>query len=286
MVNVKRKTISLLLAVILMVAFIPSSFVFAADSNSDGPQVSEAAFADGQIILMEADEGEPLVDISNYEFKLSKEKFFYNGQPLKPDVICEGLPEDAYYVEYEIDEGDWYDEGKYSVYVTGNADKGYTGTVTLSYKIALTTIDLNKYSATMYRKGTLQLKATVNEPDGKTIWKSSNTKVATVSSSGKVTAKAKGTAKIRAINGNAWEEAKITVKNPYLNKKSITLVKGKSAKLKITGKVGKATFKSNNKKIATVSSSGKIKAKKKGKCTITVKSNGITMKCKVKVKKP
>ena len=54
----------------------------------------------------------------------------------------------------------------------------------------------------------------------------------------------------------------------------------------ITGKVGKATFKSSNKKIAIVSSGGKIKAKKKGTCTITVKTNGRTLKCKVKVKNP
>ena len=77
---------------------------------------------------------------------------------------------------------------------------------------------------------------------------------------------------------------KLTVNNPKLNKTSVTLKKGKSFTLKITGKVGSATFKSNNKKAAVVTKSGKITAKKSGKATITVKTNGVTLKCKVKVK--
>ena len=54
--------------------------------------------------------------------------------------------------------------------------------------------------------------------------------------------------------------------------------------LKITGKVGKAKFTTSNKKVATVSTTGKITAKKKGTATITVKTNGITLKCKITVK--
>ncbi|MDD5889409.1 MAG: Ig-like domain-containing protein [Ruminococcus sp.] len=47
---------------------------------------------------------------------------------------------------------------------------------------------------------------------------------------------------------------------------------------------GKVTFKSSNTKVATVNAKGKVVAKKKGNATITVKANGITLKCKVKVK--
>ncbi|MEF2750725.1 MAG: Ig-like domain-containing protein, partial [Blautia faecis] len=46
----------------------------------------------------------------------------------------------------------------------------------------------------------------------------------------------------------------------------------------------KVTYKSSNKKIATVSKKGVIKGKKKGTATITIKSGKITKKCKVKVK--
>jgi len=290
MITTKRKAISILLAIMMMVAIAPPAFAFAEETPADGTatvdqQVPEAASEDGEVTLMGTTDGEPSHDIADYTFKLSQDKFFYNGKPQKPDVICEEMPEDAYYVEYQIDQGDWYD-GTFEVYIYGNDAADYYGNVTLEYQIVVTTIDLNKYSATLYRKGTVQLKATVHEPNGKTKWTSSNTKVATVSSTGKVTAKAKGTATIKAKNGNAWETAKITVKNPKLNATASKLYVKGTKTLKITGKVGKATFKSSNKKIATVSSSGKIKAKKKGKCTITVKTNGRTLKCKVKVKNP
>ena len=76
----------------------------------------------------------------------------------------------------------------------------------------------------------------------------------------------------------------MTVKNPTLNKTKRTLKKGRTFTLKIKGGVGKAKFKSKNSKIATVSSKGVIKAKKKGNTVITVKTNGITLKCKIKVK--
>ena len=47
---------------------------------------------------------------------------------------------------------------------------------------------------------------------------------------------------------------------------------------------GKVTYKSNNKKIATVSSKGTIKGIKKGTAKITVTCNGVTKTVKVTVK--
>ena len=57
-------------------------------------------------------------------------------------------------------------------------------------------------------------------------------------------------------------EAK-TVK-PKLNKKKVTLYVGKSVRLKVKGTKKKAKWKSSNKKVAAVSSKGKVSAKKKG----------------------
>ncbi len=69
-----------------------------------------------------------------------------------------------------------------------------------------------------------------------------------------------------------------------LNKIKLTLDVGKTATLKLKGaKVKK--WSSSNKKVATVSSKGKVKAKKKGTATINAKAtNGKTYKCKVTVK--
>ena len=78
-------------------------------------------------------------------------------------------------------------------------------------------------------------------------------------------------------------KAKVTLK-----KKSITIKRKKSYTLKIKSrtygdKVSK--WKTSNKKIATVSSKGKIKAKKKGRTTITLyMKSGAKASCRVKVK--
>ena len=82
----------------------------------------------------------------------------------------------------------------------------------------------------------------------------------------------------------ATKKIKATVKG----KTKITLKKGKTAKIKVKRTpargTGKITYKSSNKKVATVSKTGKIKAKKKGKATITVKCGKLTKKIKVAVK--
>ena len=94
----------------------------------------------------------------------------------------------------------------------------------------------------------------------------------------------KVTIKLKQWREYGTKTVKITIKNPTLSKKTVTLKKGKTAKLSVKGSIGKVTYKSSNTKIAAVSSKGVIKAKKAGKVTITVKSNGITNKCKVTVK--
>ena len=68
-----------------------------------------------------------------------------------------------------------------------------------------------------------------------------------------------------------------------LNKKTVYLAKGKTVKLKVKGTKAKVKWSSSNKKIATVSKSGKVKGKKVGKCTITAKVKGKKLKCKVYV---
>ncbi len=147
-----------------------------------------------------------------------------------------------------------------------------------------TTVTLKENSTTLYVKSTCKIKATITSGKGKTTYTSSNKKVAKVTKSGTVKALKKGTAKITVTNNKVSAIFKVKVKNPKLNAKSATLTKGKTFKIKITGKVGKATFKSAAPSIAKVSKSGKIKAVSKGTTSITVKTNGkIKLKFKVKV---
>ncbi len=57
-------------------------------------------------------------------------------------------------------------------------------------------------------------------------------------------------------------------------------------KAKITNASGKTTYKSDDKRIATVTKKGKVKAVKNGTTYITVKNNGVSKKLKVIVKNP
>ena len=147
-----------------------------------------------------------------------------------------------------------------------------------------TTVNLSKTSATLYVKGTMNIKPIVKNGKGKTTFKSSNPKVAKIDSKGKVTGLKVGKARITVTNNKVSKNFNVIVKNPKLNKTRLTLKVKNSYILKITGKIGKAVFTSANKKIITVNSLGKVIAKKKGKTTVIVKTNGVTLKCNIVVK--
>lgn len=156
------------------------------------------------------------------------------------------------------------------------------------------TIKLNKSSVTLTPAKKITLTSTVSPNGTKVTWKSSKTSVATVSSTGVVTAKKAGTAVITATTSDGVKATcKVTVKNApksiKLNKSKVTIKKGKTYDLKYT--ITKNTYtalvkySTSNKKVATVSSKGVIKAVKKGTAVITVKTdNGKVAKCKVTVK--
>ena len=147
-----------------------------------------------------------------------------------------------------------------------------------------TTINLKEKSKTLYLKGTYTIKPNVVNAVGDTVFVSNDNSVATVDNNGVVTAKKKGSTVITITNNNVVAQFKVVVKKPTVNLKKGKAKKvpvGTSFKLKITGKVGKTTYKVSNKKFK-VNKNGKLKAKKPGKATITIKTNGITIKRKIK----
>lgn len=93
---------------------------------------------------------------------------------------------------------------------------------------------------------------------------------------------ATATSKVKVV------KSKVSTSKLKLNKKNISLKKGKSISLVVTqspiSATDKLTWTSSNKKVATVNKKGKIVAKKKGSCVVTLKSsNGKKVTCKVKV---
>ena len=226
------------------------------------------------------------VTIGNHVKELGWDAFD-NCKNLKSVTIPKSVKKISYsaFGSYLDDNSQWHLVDNFTI-------RGYRGTEAERYAknknfkfISIgTNIKLKKSSATIYVKGTTKIKATITKGKGKTTYRTSNRKIAKVSSNGKVTGVKKGKTAITVTNNGVSKRFKVTVKNPKLNKKKVTLNKGKSTKLVIKGKVGKTKFSSNNKKVATVSKKGNVKAKKKGTATITVKTNGIQLKCKVTVK--
>ena len=73
----------------------------------------------------------------------------------------------------------------------------------------------------------------------------------------------------------------VTEAAPRISSSKLTMIKGQSRTLKITGlkKGQKITWKSSNSKIVTVNKAGKLFAKSAGNTTITAQVNGIRFVC-------
>ena len=157
-------------------------------------------------------------------------------------------------------------------------------------KVKVSKLTLNRTSVSLTKKGqTYQLKATASPSNATTksvTWKSSNTKVVTVNSAGRLTAVGNGSATITATAKDGSKKkvtCKVTVKIPTvvkvsrvsLNKNDLALTsKGQSYQLSASVAPSNASNKSvkwtsGNPKVATVSSSGKVTAVANGNTTIT-----------------
>lgn len=157
--------------------------------------------------------------------------------------------------------------------------------------LMLTLIPSTTYASTLRMKNTnpevyvgktIQLKLLGTSKKAK--WVSGNTSIATVNSKGVVKAKKPGYVTIRATVGNKVAKAGVLVNKPKLNKYVVTLNKGETFTLKLTGATVKK-WSSSNRKVASVSSNGKVKALAGGNTTITcVNSSGYSRTCKIIVK--
>lgn len=168
-----------------------------------------------------------------------------------------------------------------------------------------TKITLKATSKTVDIKGKVKVSVKSVKPSkaSKSVtYKSSNKKIATVSSKGTVIGKKKGTVKITATskkNKKVKSTIKITVKDLKassikLNTTSKTVASGKTTTLKATVKGATGfynqgvTWKSSNTKVATVSSKGVVKGIAAGQATITATEKGGSKKatCLITVTEP
>lgn len=118
---------------------------------------------------------------------------------------------------------------------------------------------------------------------------SDNSKVASVNTYGKITAKKAGTATITAKISNGEATCKVVVEKTEirLEKKAVSLDNGYSIKLTAETSTGHpVTWKSSKKSVAVVDERGWVTAKKPGKVSITATADGASASCSLTVKEP
>ena len=177
----------------------------------------------------------------------------------------------------------------------------FSSSVNIRYRALPTGVTLNKTSATLSASGaTVALTATVSPSGANTAvtWKSSNTAVATVSSSGVVTAVGNGTATITATTKSGGKTTSCTVTvniiptGVSLNYTTASYTSS-GATLQLVATVSPSNavnknviWKSSNESVAAVDANGLVTTKGNGIATITATtvSGGKTATCTVTVK--
>lgn len=157
-------------------------------------------------------------------------------------------------------------------------------------------ITLNQPDIDLYKGKTYQLVGNIlpqNASDKTIIWSSNNSSVATVNSTGLVTAKNAGTATITAKTINGLQaKCKVNVMVPavqiYLDKEQIELTKGESEQVNVTlsplNSTDKVSCTSDNSAVAKVID-GTVIGIGAGKTTIRAKTeSGLSRNCSVTVK--
>lgn len=174
--------------------------------------------------------------------------------------------------------------GKVTITVT-TKDGGFKASCSVWVKREVTKITLNKSSVTVDAGKTVTVTPTLlpkNATDKTVKWKSSDTKVATVSSKGVITGVSRGTATITATAESGLKKTcKVTVNQRVtgvdLSKNIASVYAGEKFTLTATVFPSNAnnkaiTWQSANTAIAKVSTSGVVTGVKAGKTTITVKT--------------
>ena len=164
-----------------------------------------------------------------------------------------------------------------------------------SVRVSPTNLSLNLGQTASLQAETLD--ASDNQLAGRTVlWFTSNSSVATVNTSGVVTAVGSGTATITATSEGKSATAAIVVAPPSatitLTPSSATVEVGKTVQLTAVfrdsqGRTQSKTFNwdTSNSQVATVSSSGKVTARKEGTATIKATASGVTGTATITVKK-
>jgi uncharacterized protein YjdB len=166
--------------------------------------------------------------------------------------------------------------------ITASADGS---SVTCSVTVKQPKVQLNQSSATLYRKNTLKLSATVSSGI-KPTWKSNKKSVVIVDVDGTVTAIKNGTAVITATVDGVSQTCEVSVLKPDISLSSSELSLKKKEQATISAIVSSGNtplWSSSNTNVATVSTKGVVTAIQKGKAYIYCVEDGTKVRCTVTI---
>ncbi|MBQ6311572.1 MAG: Ig domain-containing protein [Bacteroidales bacterium] len=180
---------------------------------------------------------------------------------------------------------------------SSGGDKSGSGPYTPPADVPVSSVSVSPSSLELLIGGIVQLSSTVspsNATDKSVTWSSSNQTVATVSPTGLVSAKAKGSATITVDASGKTANCNLTVSIPVssvtLNKTELSLKEGTSETLTATVSPDDAADKtviwtSSNASVSTVDNTGKVTAIAPGSVKITASCGGKSAVCIVTVTK-
>lgn len=171
-----------------------------------------------------------------------------------------------------------------TAWIYARSASGIQASCLVTVKSPASKVKLASSSLSLGKKDTWTLSCTVTPSDctDKVKWSSSKTSVATVNSKGKITAKKPGKTTITVRCGSKKAKCTVTVKSSRIKKitstkKKVTLIKGKSTKLKYKLSPSRAggtlKWSSSNPNVIKVDQKGKVTALKTGKASITAKAS-------------
>ncbi|MBP5539783.1 MAG: Ig-like domain-containing protein [Bacteroidales bacterium] len=193
-------------------------------------------------------------------------------------------------------------KGTATITTKANDGSGLSVSCSVTVNRLISSIDFDKTSIALYNGESTAITTTIlpESASNKNLsWSSSNTSVATVSTSGEVTGVSRGTAIITAttndgsgISKNCEVEVKQYLTDITLNMYSVTLIEGQTTIILVKSVTPddandkSVTWLSDNTSVATVDQNGQVTAVLMGAATITVKANdgsGKSASCSVTV---
>jgi len=146
---------------------------------------------------------------------------------------------------------------------------------------AASKIKLNKKTLYITKGQTAQLE--ISGTKKKVKWSTSNKKIATVTSKGRVKGVKKGNAKVTATVDGKKYVCKVIVETPTLSKKSAVLETGDTITLKLKDTKQSVKWTTSNKSVAIVSKNGVVTALEEGETIITAKVGKKNYSCDITV---